>query len=245
MGKKPHQNKACVVANFLSLNFHSSSTCFVSVILESRKHSTNRSSQEACVLEGAEHAHTSSHTRAHTLTHPWGRLHDGKASVDLRRGCRAERPRGQEAQALNTRQRLCRNPVQSRPGGKSISSRRACGARRDRRQAGRPHPGPHGPQSGRWRGRSSGSLGQALTDLSGSHPSPSPVGSVWPAELSCVHKAHDCFAQRSLLASPGKLEGLATLNPRVMAGGGRARDPVAMREDQRAWLTTAPGPPAD
>lgn len=154
--KKTHQNKACVVANFLSLNFHSSSTCFVSVILESREHSTNRSSQEACALEGAEHAHTSSHTRAHTLTQPWGRLHDGKASVDLKRGCRAEGPSGREAQALNTRQCLCRNPGQSCPGGKSISSHRACGARRDGRQAGavrqvegavlrEPPPGPRRP----------------------------------------------------------------------------------------------------
>ena len=191
--KKKNQNKACIVANFLSPNFHSSSTCFVSAILESRKHSTNRSSQEACVLEGDEHAHTSSHTRVHTHTHPWGRLHNGKASVDLRQGYTAEGPSSQE---LNTRLRLCRNPGQSRPGGKSISSRRACDARRDRRQAGRPHPGRHRARPGRWRGRSSGSLGQPLANLSGSHPSPSPVGSVWLAGLSCTHKTHDCFAQR-------------------------------------------------
>lgn len=98
--KKKRHNKACIVANFLSPNFHSSSTCFVSVILESREHSTNRSSQEARILEGAEHAHMSSHTRAHIHTHPWGRLHDGKASVDLRQGHAAEGPSSQE---LSTR----------------------------------------------------------------------------------------------------------------------------------------------
>ena len=133
------------------------------------------------------------HTRVHTHTHPWGRLHNGKASVDLRQGYAAEGPSSQE---LNTRLRLCRNPGQSRPGRKSISSRRACDARRDRRQAGRPHPGRHRARPGRWRGRSSGSLGQPLANLSGSHPSPSPVGSVWLAGLSCTHKTHDCFAQR-------------------------------------------------
>lgn len=202
--KETHQNKACVVANFLSLNFHSSSTCFVSVILESREHSTNRSSQEACALEGAEHAHTSSHTRAHTLTQPWGRLHDGKASVDLRRGCRAEGPSGPEAQALNTRQRLCRNPGAELSGREDHQLSQSL-----RRQKGR-KAGWRGPAGGG--GGPQGASARPSPTCRTRIPAPAPWV-VWPAELSCVHKTHDCCAQRSLLASPGKLEGLATLNP--------------------------------
>ena len=42
-----HQNKACAMANFLSLNFYASSTCTVSAMgLESRRQSTDRSAQE-------------------------------------------------------------------------------------------------------------------------------------------------------------------------------------------------------